>query len=614
MVDEAKYLKELLGQQAKDIIARGYGFKANKSKKVLCPLHNDKNPSMSWYKQGLMWRCHACEGTIDIYTYYQEKEGLTFQEAVKKVGELIGRHEEPVRARKIEYKKPNITMKDLQKPFIDYMARRKISKKTLDDWKVKQSTWNGQGVYVFQYFNEKDELEYVSYRGLGKGALKGGCEKNSKPILWGMWHINKDKPMIITEGQPDAMAVWEAGERNVVSVPNGSNNFQWIDNCWEWLQDIKEIIVFADNDKPGLKMAEEIKSKLNNVKVIEGYKYKDANEVLYFQGKNQVIELIEEVKNTTPKGLLDLSEVEYQSSMRGEQETVETGFYEYDKHIEDWKMEEITIITGRNNEGKTTFISQIIAHCIKKDVKTFLYSGEMSENKIQDWLYRQIIGNKQDYLRTIITKYGDKKEPRPEVVNAIKQWHQGKLFLYDRNEEEITGELDSFFKVMELARKRYGAKLFIIDNLMAILEENAESLYSDQANFVQRCKNFAISNKCHVVLLTHPNKLGAKELYNASTGNIDKSNISGSGNIGNKADNIIAVERDWGDDRSCDCFITSLKDRETGQRKMMMYNFSSQTLRFYNNVTKENTSYGWEKYLRGVDLFETFEPAPWDDD
>ena len=151
------------------------------------------------------------------------------------------------------------------------------------------------------------------------------------------------------------------------------------------------------------------------------------------------------------------------------------------------------------------------------------------------------------------------------LFRSIKEWHQGRLYLYDRNEKEITGNLDSFFNVMEIAAKRYGVRLFVIDNLMAILEENADSLFSDQANFVQRCKNFAINNKVHIVLLAHPNKTKG-ELKEGEEGNLDKTDISGSNNIPNKADNIISVERVWGDDRDCDAIITSLKDRETGQR------------------------------------------------
>lgn len=609
MIDAAE-LKQELGSRAKSIIASGLGLAEDKQKKVKCPLHNDKHPSMSWFDEGLMWRCHSCNGQIDIYKYYTDFQHMSFKESIEKVSELVGRLPEPIKVVKEEFNLPKIKTIELQKPFIDYMAKRKITEETLKFWQVKQYNWNNQDVYVFQYFNEKNELIYVSYRGLGKGSLKGGCEANTKAILWGMWHIDKDKPLVITEGQPDAMAVWQAGYKNVVSVPNGSKNFKWIDHCWDWLKGIKEFIVFADNDAPGLEMAQNIKQRLPNVKILIADR-KDANEVLFYEGPEKLKGLIDNIINQMPLGLIDLSKVEYETAMNVQAETIETGFFEYDKHVEDWKMQELTVVFGRNGEGKTTYISQVISHCLESNVKTFLYSGEMSETKIQDWLYRQIIGNKKEYLRTIITKYKDKVEPRPEIIKKIKEWHKGRLFLYDRNEREITGNLDKFFEVMELAAKRYEVKLFVIDNLMSILEENADSLFSDQANFVQKCKNFAINNKVHIVLLAHPNK-EKKEVKNADVGNLEKTDISGSNNIANKADNIIAVERMWGDDTDCDAIITSLKDRETGQRKEMKFFFSPNTLRFYNKITPESKIYSWEKIKIPVTFVPVNEIPPWD--
>lgn len=591
---DAEEIKQQLGERAKDIIANGLNFHISQSGMVKCPLHNDKKPSMSWFKNGLMWRCHACGEQIDIYRYYTEFERMSFVEAKNKVAEMVGVSiEKPIKVIKQEYALPKVKVEELSEKAIEYMNKRKISKQTLDDWNVKQGKFTGKDVYVFQYF-DKDILKFVSYREIGKGGLKGGCEPNTESILWGMWHIDKTKPVIITEGQPDAMAIWESGYKNVVSVPGGASNLKWIDNCWEWLKGINEIIVWADNDAPGFKMAKELENRFNNVKIIFSEKRKDANEVLFYEGPGKVIELIEKGIKKIPDGLLDLAEMEYVSLIDKQNGGIETGFVEYDRHVEDWKEEELTVVFGRNGEGKTTFISQVIAHCLEKNVKVFLYSGEMSDFKIQDWLYKQLAGNKPEYLRTIQCKYKDKTEVKPEIVTQIKQWHQGKLFLFDRKVERVAKDTEKFFDLMTLAAHRYGVKLFIIDNLMSKLEENADSLYSDQANFVQRCKEFAIINKVHIVVLAHPNKTKG-EIKESETGNLDKTDISGSNNIPNKADNIISVERNWGENAEYDAIITSLKDRESGERKIMKFMFSKKTLRFYNDFTRENIKYDWEK-------------------
>ncbi len=594
MVD-ANILKAELGERAKGIIAEGMGFNVNGKKNVLCPRHKDTNPSMSWFAEGLMWYCHGCEAKIDIYDYLQNEKGLTFLQAKDKVGAMVGHAATgPIRASNPTYMKPNIETRELSKPLVDYMRKRKITKETLEAWRVVEREWKEKKVYVFQYFNENNELEHVSYREPGKNGEKGGSEPQTKAILWGMWHIDKSKPVVITEGQPDAMAIWQAGYKNVVSVPSGSNNFKWIENCWDWLQGVTEIIVFADNDEPGLIMSNEIKRRLKNVKVVYSEKYKDANEVLYYEGPGEISRLINDTIRASPPGIIDLANKEYISAINSQTETIETGFYEYDSHVEDWKMQELTIIFGRNGEGKTTFISQIIAHCLDKNVITLLYSGEMSDQKIQDWLYRQLIGIKTEHFRGVETKYRTKFEPKPETLKKIKSWHKGKLYLIDRSEKEIISNMDKFFETMELAVKKNGVKLIVIDNLMAVLEENADSLYSDQANFVQKCKNFAINNNVHLVLLTHPNKEKREIEGSIEKGNLEKTDISGSNNIANKADNVIAVERNWSEE-GFDAIVTSLKDRESGARNTMLFYFSKNSLRFYNGTTSQNKEYGWDK-------------------
>jgi twinkle protein len=593
--NQANQAKEILGVKAKRIIADGLRFKINKSGKVCCPIHADKEPSMSWFNNGLMWRCHACNENIDIYRYYTEFEKMSFTDAVKNVCEMVGVIDNKTNnfTQAKTFILPQIELRELSQEAIDLMEVRKINKETLDAWKVKESDWKNEKVYVFQYF-DGEQREYVSYRQVKKGGFKGGCEYNTKSILWGMWHVDKTKPLVITEGQPDAMVVWQSGYKNVVSVPSGSSNFAWVDNCWEWLKDVKEIIVFADNDKAGLKFADEVKTKFANVKIVVSENRKDANEVLFYDGAEKVLRLITDAIKKMPNGLIDVSELDYKSLLEQKDNAIETGFFEYDSHVEDWKEEELTVVVGRNGEGKTTFMSQVIAHCLEKKVKTFLYSGEMSDNKIQSWLYRQLIGNHSEYLYDVQTKYKIKTEINADALRKIKEWHRDTLYLFDRNATDVAKDMNSFFELMELAAKRYSVKLFIIDNLMSKLEERADSLNSDQANFVQRCKDFVINNKCHLVLLVHPNK-GKEEIKAGVNPNIEKTDISGTNNIANKADNIISIERNWNEEREYDAVITSLKDRETGERKAIKYCFSKRTLRFYNDTTKEEKVYGWMK-------------------
>ena len=94
--------------------------------------------------------------------------------------------------------------------------------------------------------------------------------------------------MILEVGQLDEMSLYECGARNVVSVPCGCSNLDWIDHCWDWLERFQSIVLFGDSDEPGRKMVREVVRRLDEARcsVVEEYPLKpdgesckDANEI-----------------------------------------------------------------------------------------------------------------------------------------------------------------------------------------------------------------------------------------------------------------------------------------------------------------------------------------------
>ena len=605
---EAQNYKQRLGERARDVIAYGLGLDKYIPTKneACCPFHREKTPSFKWTNKGFFWKCFGCGQVLDIYRYLQEFKHMGFREAVREVAEMTGGEVKlSMQRQATEYKKPNIETQDLAQAAVQYMESRKISAQTLKDWRVKQRTWNGKECYVFQYFDENKELQFVSYREIKKGGLKGGCEKDTKQILWGMWHVDVTKPVVITEGQPDSLAIWEAGYKNVVSVPSGSSNLSWIDNCWEWLQRVQEFIIFGDNDEPGLKLINELVVRLGKyrTKVIQ-HKYKDANEVLYYQGKDEILRLINDAIQRTPAGILDMSKVEYIGVKDKIDEGIPTGFYGLDYVLEDLQPEQLTVLFGRNGEGKSTVMSQIICTCIDNQIPVFLYSGEMSTTRLLNWLYKQAIGDEKEYLSFVKTKYKVKADIKPEVLRALQQWSSSLFFTYDKSATNVRKNVNDLFEVMAIAVKRYGCKLLVVDNLMSALEDTADSINADQSNFVQRCKDFAEGYHAHVVLVAHPNKTKGRGEP------LEKEDISGSNNIPNKADVIIAVERQYKDDRDCDAKLRLIKDREEGRYTAIKLLFQESTKRLLEveGDKVRPVEYGWKQYLPKQDWHEIEKP------
>ena len=297
--------------------------------------------------------------------------------------------------------------------------------------------------------------------------------------------------------------------------------------------------------------------------------------------------------------MLELSSVKYKHLSERLGNTIETGLLDYDRHTFDWKPGEITILVARDGEGKSTLIFQVIAHVINNGHKVYLYNGELSNSKLQEWFYRQVIGSDEKYYQSVKTKYGIKQDFNPSVIALVKEWHRNKLYTYDMSMDKIRKNTTKLFDDMLSARK-LGCELFVVDNLMTAYEINQATQNADQANFIQHCKDFARDNDAHVVILVHPNKERAELSPDDVCGNLTKKDISGTGMIAQKADNILALERIWKvkgieyDTHIPDAYLTSLKDRQDGVRAMFKYWFNPNTLRFYNYITPIIGNIDWQ--------------------
>lgn len=594
---DINYLKSLLGDEAKNIIASDLSLEFNKSGFSKCPFHSEETASFKWYEKGHFFKCFGGCDNYDIIDHFTQHEGLPMKEAVEKLASKVGVAIE----RPIERKPIQKTYKSPEDKVYEFFKGRGINKETVDFWRVgtKKIDFAKQGEpkdlklgIVFPCYDENDVLVHETYRSSTKQIKQN---TGTQAILYGMWHINTTKTLCICEGQLDAMSIWQSGFKNVVSVSSGASNYTFLTANIEWLEQFTDVVVWADNDDAGEKLASVIKSKLKSVRVIKCGEHKDdANALLMKEGEEAVLRFINK-EPELPNNTVYFSELAYSNEDAPEDERFETGFKELDEHLEDIRVEEFTIVVGRDGEGKSTFISQILVHRMLKEQKTFLFSAELGEQAIQDWVFKQLIGNDQDCYEKKIAKYGYKYFVKKENVSAIKKWIGTKLVMLDRREKLTCDQLIDRMRVLAI---RNGIKLFIIDNLQSALEENAATLYSDQSNFAEDLRMFAINYKVAVILVAHPRKVEELDTSkgDVDSGNIKKDDISGSKNMSNKAHNVISVERDF-EVRNFDMILTVLKDKRTKGRKAFKYKFSKNSFRYYSDKTPATVPQPWKKFI-----------------
>ena len=610
-IDKAK---ELYGDRAMTDIVAYFGLEGSyneTSKSCSCPWHKDKTPSFIWNPKNNSAHCFSCGrnyGIIDLYL----AQGMSYLEAVEKLFKQVD----------IEYNFSNKDVQDFSYRYPKrehsdranvekYLGLRGISTKTLDYTDVQSDIY---GNVAFHYYNSNDILMTVKYR-LGrkfnkeKDHNKCWSQKDSDfaPLLFNMNRIDPAKPLLVVEGEIDCLSVIEAGYSNVVSIPNGCANSQWIQYNWEWLEQFDKIILWFDSDEAGIKARNDILYRLGTWRTYyieinpedttpNGARIKDANEVLYFKGKDRVLQYINKPLEIPVENVSDLSKAEDFDIEHAE--GLYTGIKELDDQIYKLTFGTLNIITGKSGEGKSVFVNQVaICQAVQQGYDVFVFSGELPAPILRNWVETNMIG--REY---ITMKDGHVRVFNPEQRKLMQNWYAGKVLVYDDDYNTTATALLN--KMEELARK-CGTKVFLIDNLMMIdLECNEESRLQAEKEFVNKLIFFAKKYNVLVFLVAHPRKTGEIR--------VTKEDIAGSGNIVNLAHMVFSVHRYTAKEKEGetntrnqyikgkepipeDSCVEVLKNRITGILPLVKLYFDYPSYRFYKKPSELWFRYGWNK-------------------
>ena len=209
---------------------------------------------------------------------------------------------------------------ETREPAVIYMNHRGISKAITEKYHVTTRK-DADNILVFPFFDDEKTMQFVKYRKTdfdkAKDKNKEWCEKNCKPILFGMDQCDPDKNevLVMTEGQIDSMSVAEAfnGNINVVSVPTGCNAFTWVPYCWDFLGKFKTLIVFGDYEKGRITLLDEMQKRFcGMVKHVREDDYrdcKDANEILRKYGSHAVVDAVNNAVIVDNPRIKDLADV-----------------------------------------------------------------------------------------------------------------------------------------------------------------------------------------------------------------------------------------------------------------------------------------------------------------
>jgi twinkle protein len=175
--------------------------------------------------------------------------------------------------------------------------------------------------------------------------------------------------------------------------------------------------------------------------------------------------------------------------------------------------------------------------------------------------------------------------------------------VYDEN----TNDADKILEKAITVTRKYGVKVWILDNLMTIgLNANDTNIYQKQKDFIVKIVGLAKLYNVLIVLVSHPRKTASFQLE------LTADDVSGSSDITNLAAYLLSVHRFSESEKKGekdskgmykkgkepilqDVAVDVLKNRYVGKvsRALLYFNYSD--YRFYSNPNELFRRYRWNK-------------------
>ena len=460
---------------------------------------------------------------------------------------------------KAEYTIPEKENANVSERVLKYFESRGISEPTLVHWKVGESleympqVQKNRRVINFNYYRE-NKLVNVKYRDSEKNfKMVSGAEL----IFYGLDNIKELDKVYVVEGEMDALSLHEAGVYSVCSVPNGASKgnqkLEYLDNCWQYFKDKKEIIICTDNDDAGLMLRNELARRFGRYKCkyVDFGQYKDANEALMAEGTKALRQFVNDAKSFPLEGVLNIDNI-WQNVLNYNEKGVvnySIGLGESDSYFK-MAFGEWSVVTGIPNSGKSDIVDQI---CVNMATKYGFRSAMFSP---ESFPY-------EGHIKRIANKLNERNCNNDDLNNTkdfiSEHFHWVKI---DLENLTLKGILTAF---RELVFQR-GINICVIDP-WNMLDHSAQKDYAYIGRLLSEITQFCQQTNVHLLLVAHPRKIESIDgTYKKPT----LYDISGSADFFNKTYNGIICYRCIGQKSSyksdiVKIYIEKVKRKENGQ-------------------------------------------------
>lgn len=333
----------------------------------------------------------------------------------------------------------------------------------------------------------------------------------------------------------------------------------------------------------------------------QAYSRKDYRE---FQFKSRYYGMMQPVpytpiEETEEKGKKWLTAKDIKRKREEDIVAIPTGFSYLDKAIRGLILGEVTILSGLNGSGKSSWLNSVMLNVMQRGFKVACFSGELTDYNVIKWLAQSAAGKNYVYkLEGSDYSY----EVNDMAYNRIADWLNEKFYLFNNNYGNNFSQVISDLE--EVVQK--GAQFIVIDNLMALQISNFSGDKNErQKQFIMEVVEFAKKKNVHVVVVCHARKESGTQTL------LRKESIAGSSDLTNAVQNVAIVHR-CGEDfckraseflgrekaekyMEYDNVVEWCKSRSYGVVDYLVGMYYELETKRFKNSKAEHTIYGWEE-------------------
>lgn len=378
---------------------------------------------------------------------------------------------------------------------IAYIKARGLTGETAKAWGIV-ACGNEVG---FVYLRDNGRVAWVKYRDVTTKEQRIWPPKDERPLpacepMYALPDFDASRVAVVTEGEWDAMTLWQAGSTNVVSVAHGAQT--WKPEWSAMLASCPKVVLAFDQDDEGEKAAMRCVERFGGERCVRARfgEHKDANDAL--KDGWEPGDFLEAVECSRHYPLLILKSVrdiisDLALTMRDgtRKGAMRTGWSNLDETQRGLREGELTVVTAHTGAGKTTFTLDLALRLSEAGESVCYFSMEQGPTDTA----LQIVG--------MAARRHTEDIPPEELVAVAERVPECFLLGVEPERDRV----EQIVAAIRYASVVYATRVAVIDHLDHLIEtKERESRYEAASRAVKAMHKVARDHRVHLILICQP--------------------------------------------------------------------------------------------------------------